>query len=246
MIITRLNKEIQEQNWISVLVDLFIVIIGLFSGLQADSWWQQYQESLQERDYLLELREDFKGNQSLFEGAIEEGELVLSDMVSLLEQASLDTPSLEAVELDERLSSLQSMPTIIPISRAFDILSGSGDLAILSNRDLKNSLADFYSFAKVVELVQGTHEQQLVHTFQPYLADNTEIARLMISWEEEGVSDLPEPLSGSGVSEIVSTRGFRNIVVEKYYATRDLNDLHQQLRDINSEILAYLASEIDD
>ncbi|MFK7863878.1 MAG: hypothetical protein AB8B95_06570 [Pseudohongiellaceae bacterium] len=244
MVITRLNKEIQEQNWVSVLVDLLIVIIGLFSGLQADSWWQQYQDSLQEQTYLLELREDFNGNQDLFEGAIEEGERVLSDMVSLLEQAKQAAPTLDPSELDERLSSLQSMPTFIPISRAFDILSGSGDLAILSNRNLKNSLADFYSFAKVIELVQGTHEQQLVHTFQPYLSANTEIARLMISWEEEGVSGLPEPVSNSGISDLTSTRGFRNIVIEKYYSTRDLNDLHKSLQEVNAEILGFLESEI--
>lgn len=244
MILNRINKEIQEQNWVSVFADLFVVMIGLFAGLQADSWWQQYQDSVQEKNYLLELREDFRGNEDLFGGALDEASLVIADMVVLLEQASLETPTLSAIELDEHFSSLQSMPTFFPISRAYDILSGSGDLGLLSNRELKNGLADFYSFAKFVELVQGTQEIQLVNTFQPYTGANTEFLTVMLSWDDEADRVLPEPASDSGILDILPTREFRNIVAEKYYATRDLNDLHKELKEINTEILGYLESEI--
>lgn len=245
MIINKLNREIQEQNWVSVLADLFIVIVGLFSGLQADSWWQEYQESLQEKTYLFELQEDFLNNQGLFETALTESALVLGDMVSLLEQANLELPVLEVAVLDEQLSSLQSMPTFTPISRAYDNLSNTSDLSLLSSRELKNSLADFYSFSKIVELVQGTHEMQLVNTFLPYLTANTEFARVMISWQYEGEFELPEARADSEVLGLFSTREFRNIVVEKYYAVRDIRSLHQSIEEINTEILELLKSEIE-
>lgn len=245
MIINKLNREIQEQNWVSVLADLFIVIVGLFSGLQADSWWQEYQESLQEKTYLFELQEDFLNNQGLFETALTESELVLGDMVSLLEQANLELPVLEVAVLDEQLSSLQSMPTFIPISRAYDNLSNTSDLSLLSSRELKNSLADFYSFSKIVELVQGTHEMQLVNTFLPYMTANTEFARVMIGWQYEGEFELPKARADSEVLGLFSTREFRNIVVEKYYAVRDIRSLHQSIEEINTEILELLKSEIE-
>ena len=244
MLIKKLNKEIQEQNWISVLVDLLIVIIGLFSGLQADSWWQQYQESLQEKIYLFELQEDFLNNQRLFESALSESALILGDMVSLLEQANLDFPALEVAVLDEQLSSLQSMPTFIPISRAYDNLSGSVDLSLLSNRELKNSLAGFYSFSKIIELVQSTHEMQLVNTFLPYMAANTEFSRVMISWRVEGDFELPEAGEDSGILELISTREFRNVIVEKYYAVSDIRGLHESIEELNTEILELLKNEI--
>ncbi|MFT4888589.1 MAG: hypothetical protein ACJAY7_000295 [Pseudohongiellaceae bacterium] len=245
MIINKLNREIQEQNWISVLADLFIVIIGLFSGLQADSWWQEYQESLQEKTYLLELQEDFLNNQGLFESALSESALVLGDMVSLLEQANLESPVLEVGVLDEQLSSLQSMPTFIPISRAYDNLSNTSDLSLLSSRELKNSLADFYSFSKIIELVQSTHEMQLVNTFLPYMSANTEFARVMISWQSEGEFELPEARADSDLLDLFPTREFRNIVVEKYYAVSDIRALHQSIEEINIEILELLKGEIE-
>jgi hypothetical protein len=243
--INKLNREIQEQNWVSVLADLFIVIIGLFSGLQADSWWQHYQESLLEKTYLFELQEDFLNNQGLLEGALTESALVLGDMVSLLEQANLESPVLEVAVLDEQLSSLQSMPTFIPISRAYDNLNSTSDLSLLSSRELKNSLADFYSFSKTIELVQGTHEMQLVNTFQPYMAANTEYSRVMVSWQDEAEFELPEAVEDSGILDLFATREFRNVIVEKYYGVSDIRGLHESIEGINTEILELLKSEIE-
>ena len=137
------------------------------------------------------------------------------------------------------------MPAFIPITRAYDSLTGSGELRLITQREVKTGLADYYSFAKVIELVQATHEMQLVTTFLPYLSENTEFARLMVSWQDEDDFPLPEPKSSSGIELIVPTRKFRNIVTEKYYAMRDIFALHTSMKEINDEILALLKAEIE-
>ncbi len=245
MILTRVRSLAENQNWGSIVLDLFIVIIGFFSGLQIDEWWQNNQDSEKEQAYLQELIEDFEGNKELLELMLEEGELVINDMIALAEQGNLETPSLPVEELDEKLSSLQSMPAFIPITRAYDSLTGSGELRLITQREVKTGLADYYSFAKVIELVQATHEMQLVTTFLPYLSENTEFARLMVSWQDEDDFPLPEPKSSSGIELIVPTRKFRNIVTEKYYAMRDIFALHTSMKEINDEILALLKAEIE-
>lgn len=245
MILTRMRALAENQNWGSIILDLFIVIVGFFSGLQIDEWWQNNQNSEKEQAYLQELIEDFEANRNLLDLMLEEGDLVLNDMIALAEQSSLDAPTLPAAELDEKLSSLQSMPAFIPITRAYDSLTGSGELRLITNREVKTGLADYYSFAKVIELVQATHEMQLVNTFLPYLSENTEFARLMISWQEQDDYPLPEPKASSGVELIVPTRRFRNIVTEKYYAMRDIYALHESMLEINDEILALLKDEIE-
>ncbi len=246
MILARVRSLAENQNWGSIVLDLFIVIIGFFSGLQIDEWWQNNQDSAKEQAYLQELVEDFEGNKELLEFMLEEGELVLNDMIGLAEQGNLESPTLPVAELDEKLSSIQSMPAFIPITRAYDSLTGSGELRLITQREVKTGLADYYSFAKVIELVQATHEMQLVSTFLPYLSENTEFARLMISWQEEDDFPLLEPKASSGVELIVSTRKFRNIVTEKYYAMRDIFALHTSMMESNAEILALLEAEIED
>ncbi len=244
MIINRIRTEARDQNWVSAIVDLLIVVIGLFTGLQVDSWWEDYQQSRQERVYLQELQEDFISNKDLLVGTIEYDEEVLNDMISLSEQALTDTPSLSNEELDAQFSSLQSMPTISPISRAYDNLVGAGELSVINSREIKNGLADFYSFSKMIELVQNTHEMQLVQLFQPYMHDNTEVARVLVSWQEDDDFLLPEPESESGLPDVISSREFRNIVTAKYYSVSDLYGLHTALQELNDEILQLLQSEL--
>jgi hypothetical protein len=137
------------------------------------------------------------------------------------------------------------MPVFIPITRAYESLTGSGELRLITNREVKTSLADYYSFAKVVELVQATHEMQLVQTFLPYLSENTEFARILVTWQDEDDYPLPEPRTASGVENIVPTRKFPNIVAEKYYPVRDIFALHTDMLDINSDILTLLKTEIE-
>jgi len=157
MFVNRIVTDAQNQNWVAVIADLLIVVIGLFTGLQVDSWWQSYQDSSQARIYLQELQEDFSGNRELLLGALEQGELIINDMIELSNQALLDTPSLPVTDLDEKFSSVQSMQTFSAISSAYDNLVSSSELGILKNRDLKNILADYYSLAELAELIQSTH-----------------------------------------------------------------------------------------
>lgn len=246
MFVNRIVTDAQNQNWVAVIADLLIVVIGLFTGLQVDSWWQSYQDSSQARVYLQELQQDFTGNRELLIGALEEGELIANDMIALSNQALLDAPTLPVAELDEKFSSVQSMQTFSAISSAYDNLVSSSELGILKSRDLKNILADYYSLAELAELIQSTHEMQLVQTFQPYMREHMEVARVMVSWQEEDEFQLPEPKPDSGLLEVINTRLFRNIVTDKYYSAMDLYAMHEELQEINEEVLVMIEAELNE
>jgi uncharacterized membrane protein len=38
MILHRLTKSILEQNWLTVAVEIIIVVLGVFLGLQVNNW----------------------------------------------------------------------------------------------------------------------------------------------------------------------------------------------------------------
>lgn len=137
------------------------------------------------------------------------------------------------------------MRTFSAISSAYDNLVSSSELGILKNRDLKNILADYYSLAELAELIQSTHELQLVQTFQPYMREHLEVARVMVTWQEEGEFELPEPKPDSGLLEVINTQLFRNIVTDKYYSAIDLYFTHEELQEINDEALALIEAELN-
>lgn len=59
MILRSLTKHIHDQNWFAVALDFFIVVVGVFIGIQVANWNAERLERTQERDYLIRLHGDF-------------------------------------------------------------------------------------------------------------------------------------------------------------------------------------------
>ena len=59
MILRRLSVSIKSQNWAGACIDLVIVILGIFLGLQASQWFQGRQELILEDSILSRLQSEF-------------------------------------------------------------------------------------------------------------------------------------------------------------------------------------------
>jgi hypothetical protein len=58
MILRSVTKHIKEQNWFSVFLELFILVIGVFIGIQVANWNDEQAEYKRERLLLGELRNE--------------------------------------------------------------------------------------------------------------------------------------------------------------------------------------------
>ena len=58
MIFRRFNDHIRNQNWFAVSIDLIVVVLGIYIGLQADAWRSVQQERALEHEYLQRLVAD--------------------------------------------------------------------------------------------------------------------------------------------------------------------------------------------
>jgi hypothetical protein len=56
MILTRITRSIVEQNWATILLELVVVIVGIFLGLQATEWHEDRQARAEGHYYLDLLR----------------------------------------------------------------------------------------------------------------------------------------------------------------------------------------------
>jgi hypothetical protein len=59
MLFRRISAHLRGENWFAVVLDLVVVVVGLFFGLQIDTWWAGQKEARIETAYLQEIREDF-------------------------------------------------------------------------------------------------------------------------------------------------------------------------------------------
>jgi hypothetical protein len=58
MILNRIVKAISSQNWFTVIIEIIVVVVGIFIGLQVDDWSQIREERIDEQIFMQRLHED--------------------------------------------------------------------------------------------------------------------------------------------------------------------------------------------
>ena len=244
MLLRRLMSHVRGENWFAVVLDLLVVIVGLFIGLQIDTYWEEQKEAQFESVYVMEIREDFEANRSSLEEQIRSSEQIIRDMAALHAYSEHAEPDLSLSEMNSRFKSIHNMPTFVLARRAYDNLTGSGDLKLLRNRRLKNALAEYYAATQLTEVVQSTHEMELVQTFQPYIIDHLDYAAVgPVDWVTNKLVDdfsLAAPGDEKRIGEVINTQLFRNIVVQKWVISVDLLDQFRGMLILNDEVLQML------
>jgi hypothetical protein len=60
MLLRRLARHVNDQNWFAVWLDFFIVVVGVFIGIQVSNWNTARAEYQEETDALVELRNELE------------------------------------------------------------------------------------------------------------------------------------------------------------------------------------------
>lgn len=59
MLFRRIKNHIEKENWFAVFIDLAIVVVGVFIGIQVANWNETHQEKKREAHYLERLDKEF-------------------------------------------------------------------------------------------------------------------------------------------------------------------------------------------
>ena len=62
MLLRRITKHVKDQNWFAVGIDFFIVVVGVFIGLQVSNWNDARQERNNEAEYIQRLDAEIYGD----------------------------------------------------------------------------------------------------------------------------------------------------------------------------------------
>jgi len=216
------------------------IVVSILLAFWIDTWWEDRKETRLEAVYLLELQEDFEQNKSRLLDEAAAFEVIARSMLVLQEQSALESPSMSVSELNENFSQIIMMSTFYPINRAYTNMTGSGELKLIRSRPLKNALAEYYAAAQVTELVQNTHEMELVQIFQPYIIENLDFAAVGISWVDD--FPLPPPIDDASILNVLATREFRNILIQKSVITTDLINQFRGMLERTNNVLQLLKS----
>ncbi len=147
MYLRRLAYHIRKLDWFVIAIELLVVIIGLMMAFQLDRWWEERGERKLEVVYIQRLIVDIESD-------IPEIEMVIQ--LAAMRQDYVDL--LMAVSEDINVASKQPMSFLVAIDQAaftaspiltdntFEELRTTGNMRLIRNQGLKNSLHDYYRF----------------------------------------------------------------------------------------------------
>ena len=145
MILRRLVTALRKQSWLTVVVELVVLVLGIFLGLQVDSWNEARKDRVLEQQYVASLKADFQADIEELDNAI-----ALAKSRALLGRLLISTIDKGRVEGDPNefiwalfSSYLLNFPSY---TRATinDLLS-TGNLQLLQDSNLKAAVAEYYT-----------------------------------------------------------------------------------------------------
>ena len=146
MILRKLADAIREQHWSTVILEILIVVVGIFIGLQADDWNQaridrgletRYLERLH-ADLLIDLRR-MDRSEDLANKRMRQVKLLLDGIADPEMTASQPIQFIEAVEKASWPSYRHFTPN------TYTELIGIGRTTLIRSESLRTELAEYYA-----------------------------------------------------------------------------------------------------
>ena len=230
------NRPLQYARY--AIGEIVLVVIGILIALQINTWNEERKENKIESNYLKEMQEDYQINLIRSNQVIKRYESMIPSLKGLIEQSLLEKPSISVDSLNKACMLINDMPTYSSTDRVYNNLIGSGDLRLLKNKELKTELSIYFEKINILNLVQTTHELELVESFQPYIIDHMDF--LAVAPQRLNEYRLPKPNENDKILEVLHDSKFRNIITLKWVIISDLLEQNRELEEININILELL------
>ena len=160
MILRKLAAAMREQNWFTVVLEILIVVVGIFVGLQVDGWNEARKDKVKEKIYLERLFRDVERDSGLLSRSIRSADERATDAV-LAMNGLTDLISLEADPCQFLASIRRASQNFFPVlySHTFTEIVSSGHLELIRSDDLKDELSQYYTAHESAEQFMASYRQ---------------------------------------------------------------------------------------
>jgi hypothetical protein len=150
MILRRINTNFRRQDWTAVVVELVIVVLGVFIGIQVSNWNQERADAQLGKDYVKRLTRDLEENRDGVRAEIAYYSAVLDSVRktdALLRSTDPDPRTL--VVNAYRASEILYNP---PVRATWDQIVSSGHLGLLPAKAVASGLSQYFAFDTAQDL----------------------------------------------------------------------------------------------
>lgn len=157
MILRRMTDAVKKQDWFQVTVEVGIVVLGIYIGLQVDDWNTARQEKVEGEQYLDRLYQDLKydvGHFDRLKKAVKNKQFALINIENIIKTSDIDwtdqiihfTGEETSLDIFGALEFSTDFGWSFPNVRTttFMDLQNSGNLALIDNDDLRYAISFYF------------------------------------------------------------------------------------------------------
>lgn len=231
MILNHLGSAIKRQDWFVVLIEIFIVVIGIYIGLQVDAWNEARKDREKELIILDQLKAGLEVDLANLEEAMDRFKNVDERVGYLIEHIKAKKPY--APELDADFGALYGIDTQSLNRAAYESLKSEG-LDLVSNPALRSQITQVFekTYANL-DLSYEDEKSSVLGVLRPYFLFHFKDLRFNVSATPLDYEAL------SGDQEFLNIADYRLQVVRQNHLVvfgRSITEIRALLGSLATEL----------
>ena len=253
MILRRFTDALRRQDWFTVTIETLMVVLGVFLGLQVNSWNEARADAERSREYLSRIRAELvsdmtqlERHRGLWQVGANEGYVAISYAETAARGGATDWEILRAF-----LHASQSFQLSF-VDTTYSELLSAGELRLIPDADLRSALADYYVL--VAARRGGLGPYQLLPEYREMVRGRMRSDIMRYYWQacyqqSAGVTtfiDCPPPEGVTGIAEIIRQLAADQEIMDALRYWADTQRMAVELAGVDLGRAQSLIDRVDD
>jgi hypothetical protein len=175
MILRSITKHVKDQNWFAVFLDFFIVVVGVFIGIQVSNWNEARLENKLSADFTQRLKQDITEEAWDFEYMIEYYTDVQQNAERVLEDLEGNT-KLSDIDLVIAAYRATQINVITRRRSTYDELVSIGKMDLINDQLLRDTAIAVYDFPFYDSIYTSGYEAKYREIFRMQIHSHVQLA----------------------------------------------------------------------
>jgi hypothetical protein len=244
MILRRLTKHVNDQNWFAVALDFVIVVVGILLAFQITNWNESRAERALEVNYLSAMERDIEYSIRVLETSIVNLEGQQEARQTLYEFRADPNAVLEPRELDRLVAR-----GVFALERAdinqttFETLKSTGQLSLIKSPALVEALQNLSAHVAMSEVDKSEDFQFTFRNSDPLLISEGDFDNILIndigSMHDRLSWIKAQPTAGYS-SEFIRSQRLKNIILFRTLFGQLRMEGYQRMLDRHQSLLTLI------
>jgi len=214
----RLTEHLRIQNWAAVILELIVVVVGIFLAFQLERWYaeQRLRSNVQER--LVALSAEFSKNSDELDRAVQINTEVVNATLELLKMDE-QSPSSDDYDYFYQLLATASRTNTRQFQYgAYNSLISTGELELFDNESLKLNLAGFYAGLDQLSVFSAGSRTVDINTFEPFVIRNLDHVEMLHYLHSNDIRQTKPTQDSDAFLKVLGTSEFEGVISVKWHS----------------------------